>query len=173
MAGIDVRWDVVKRRAALRKPGERYSALVERLGETGRFGQKTGAGFYRYEAGNRTPLPDPTLDAVFAAEAVRQGVRRRQISADEIVSRCLYALVNEGAYILEEGAAARSGDIDVIYVNGYGFPAAQGGPMFWAGTIGLPKVLADIEALSRQFGDHWRPSPLLSQLAAKGGRFSG
>jgi 3-hydroxyacyl-CoA dehydrogenase len=172
MAGIDVRWDVVKRRAALRKPGERYSALVERLGEAGRFGQKTGAGFYRYEPGSRTPLPDPALDAVFAAEAVRQGLRRRQVSADEIVSRCLYALVNEGAYILEEGIAARSGDIDVIYVNGYGFPAAQGGPMFWADTIGLPKVFADIEVLMRQFGDHWQPSALLSQLAAKGGRFS-
>jgi 3-hydroxyacyl-CoA dehydrogenase len=173
MAGIDVRWDVVKRRAALRRPGERYSALVERLGEAGRFGQKTGAGFYRYEPGSRTPLPDPALDAVFAAEAVRQDVRRRQISADEIVSRCLYALVNEGAYILEEGVASRSSDIDVIYVNGYGFPAAQGGPMFWADMIGLPKVLADIDALSRQFGDHWRPSPFLGQLAARGGRFSG
>jgi 3-hydroxyacyl-CoA dehydrogenase len=173
MAGIDVRWDVVKRRAALRKPGKRYSALVERLGEAGRFGQKTGAGFYRYEPGSRTPLADPALEAVFAAESVRQGVSRRQISADEIVSRCLYALVNEGAYILEEGVASRSGDIDVIYVNGYGFPAAQGGPMFWADTIGLPKVLADIEALSRQFGDHWRPSPFLGQRAAKGGRFSG
>lgn len=173
MAGIDVRWDVVKRRAALRRPGERYSALVERLGEAGRFGQKTGAGFYRYELGSRTPLPDPALDAVFAAEAVRQDVRRRQISADEIVSRCLYALVNEGAYILEEGVASRSSDIDVIYVNGYGFPAAQGGPMFWADMIGLPKVLADIDALSRQFGDHWRPSPFLRQLAARGGRFSG
>jgi 3-hydroxyacyl-CoA dehydrogenase len=108
MAGIDVRWDVVKRRAALRRPGERYSALVERLGEAGRFGQKTGAGFYRYEPGSRTPLSDPALDAVFAAEAVRQDVRRRQISADEIVNRCLYALVNEGAYIFWKKASRRA-----------------------------------------------------------------
>jgi 3-hydroxyacyl-CoA dehydrogenase len=172
MAGIDVRWDVVKRKAALRVPGERYSALVDRLGEAGRFGQKANAGFYRYEPGSRTPIPDPAIDALFVAEAERQGVRRRAISPEEIVNRCLYALVNEGADILEDGIAARAGDIDVIYVAGYGFPAYRGGPMFWADTVGLPKVHADIERLRRDFGDHWRPSPLLALLAAEGGRFA-
>jgi len=172
MAGIDVRWDVVKRKAALRPSGERYSALVDRLGEAGRFGQKTNAGFYRYEPGSRTPIPDPALDAVFVAEAERQGVRRRAISPEEIVNRCLYALVNEGADILEDGIAARASDIDVIYVAGYGFPAHRGGPMFWADTVGLAKVLADIEKLRRYFGDHWRPSPLLARLAAAGRTFA-
>src|ERR1700761_3394807 len=132
MAGIDVRWDVSKRRAADRVPVERYSALVDRLGEAGRFGQKTGAGFYRYETGSPAPVPDPALDAVVAAEAERQGVKRRAVSAEEIVDRCMYALVNEGADILEDGIAARSSDIDVIYVAGYGFPAYRGGPMDWA-----------------------------------------
>jgi 3-hydroxyacyl-CoA dehydrogenase len=173
MAGVDVRWDVVKRKATLRRPGERYSALVDRLGEAGRFGQKTNAGFYRYEPGSRTPIPDPAIDAQFVAEAARQGVRRRTISAEEIVNRCLYALVNEGADILDERIAARAGDIDVIYVDGYGFPAYRGGPMFWADTVGLPKIHADIERLHQEFGDHWRPSPLLARLAAQRRRFSG
>jgi len=172
MAGIDVRWDVAKRKAALRVPGERYSDLIDRLGEAGRFGQKTNAGFYRYEPGSRAPIPDPALNAVFVAEAERQGVRRRTISPDEIVNRCLYALVNEGADILEDEIAARAGDIDVIYVAGYGFPAYRGGPMFWADTVGLAKVHADIERLRRDFGDHWKPSPLLARLAAEGRSFA-
>jgi 3-hydroxyacyl-CoA dehydrogenase len=165
MAGIDVRWDVVKRKAALRPAGERYSDLVDRLGKLGRFGQKTSAGFYLYESGNRAPIPDPTLDQLFQEEADRQGITRRKISPDEIVTRCLYALVNEGADILSEGIAARAGDIDVIYVNGYGFPAYRGGPMFAAELIGLDKVFSEISALREAFGDHWRPSPLLARLA--------
>jgi 3-hydroxyacyl-CoA dehydrogenase len=171
MAGIDVSWDVRKRKATLRMPGERYSALVDRLGEAGRFGQKTNAGYYRYEPGSRVPIPDPSLDAVFAAEAERQGVERRAVSSDEIVSRCMYALVNEGADILEDGVAARSSDIDVIYTAGYGFPASRGGPMYWADRVGLKKVHADIEKLAHDFGNHWKPSPLLARLAAQGRSF--
>jgi len=172
MAGVDVRWDVAKRRAALRKPGERYSWLVGHLGEAGRFGQKSGAGFYRYEKGSRAPIPDPAVDAFIAAEAERQGVKRRAVSAEEIVNRCMYALVNEGADILEEGIAARSSDIDVIYVAGYGFPASQGGPMYWADRVGLEKVNADIQKLAHDFGNHWKPSPLLARLAAEGRSFA-
>jgi 3-hydroxyacyl-CoA dehydrogenase len=172
MAGVDVRWDVAKRRAALRKPGERYSWLVGQLAEAGRFGQKTGAGFYRYEPGSRAPIPDPALDAVFAAEAERQGVKRRAVSAEEIVGRCMYALVNEGADILEEGIVARSSDIDVIYVAGYGFPASRGGPMYWADRVGLKKVNADIRKLAQDSGGHWQPSPLLASLAAEGRSFA-
>ncbi|HEX4507326.1 MAG TPA: 3-hydroxyacyl-CoA dehydrogenase NAD-binding domain-containing protein [Alphaproteobacteria bacterium] len=172
MAGIDVSWDVRKRRAALRVPGERYSALVDRLGEAGRFGQKTNAGYYRYEPGSRVPVPDTSLDAVFAAEAERQGVKRRVVSAEEIVDRCMYALVNEGADILADGIAARSSDIDVIYVAGYGFPAALGGPMYWADRVGLQKVNADIQKLAQDFGGHWKPSPLLARLAAEGRSFA-
>lgn len=166
MAGVDVRWDVVKRKAALRPAGERYSDLIDRLGKLGRFGQKTGAGFYLYEPGNRTPVPDPTLEVLFKEEAERQGVVRRVIAPDEIVTRCLYALVNEGADILSEGIAARSSDIDVIYVNGYGFPPHRGGPMFAAESVGLGKVFAEISAFREKFGDHWHPSPLLAKLAA-------
>ncbi len=166
MAGVDVRWDVVKRKAELRPAGERYSDLVDRLGKLGRFGQKTGAGFYLYEPGNRTPVPDPTLEVLFKEEAARQGVVRRVIAPNEIVTRCLYALVNEGADILGEGIAARSSDIDVIYVNGYGFPPHCGGPMFAAELVGLGKVFAEISDFRERFGDHWRPSPLLAKLAA-------
>jgi 3-hydroxyacyl-CoA dehydrogenase len=172
MAGVDVRWDVAKRRAGLRPAGERYSWLVGYLGEAGRFGQKTGAGFYRYEAGNRTPIPDPAVDAFIAQEAERQGVKRRAVSAEEIVNRCMYALVNEGADILEEGIVARSSDIDVIYVAGYGFPASRGGPMYWADQVGLKKVNADIQKLAQDFGGHWKPSPLLARLAAEGRSFA-
>jgi 3-hydroxyacyl-CoA dehydrogenase len=172
MAGVDVRWDVVKRKAALRPAGERYSALVDRLGEAGRFGQKTNAGFYRYEPGSRVPVSDPALDAVFVAEAERQGVERRTVPAEEIVERCLYALVNEGADILGDGIAAQAGDIDVIYVAGYGFPAYRGGPMYWADTVGLKKIHTDIERLAHDFGAHWKPSPLLARLAAEGRTFA-
>ena len=171
LAGVDVRWAVAKRLGALRDPAERYSDLVGLLGEAGRFGQKTGAGFYRYEPGSRTPIPDPAVDAFIAADAKRQGVKRRAITPGEIVKRCLYALVNEGADILEEGIAARSGDIDIIYINGYGFPAYRGGPMFAAEMIGLDKVYAEIEGFHQTFGSHWRPSRLLARLAREGKGF--
>jgi 3-hydroxyacyl-CoA dehydrogenase len=165
LAGVDVRWEVAKRRNALRDPDERYSDLVGLLGTAGRFGQKTGAGFYRYEPSSRKPIPDPAIDGLIAAEAKRQGVTRRSIQSGEIVKRCLYALVNEGADILEEGIALRSGDIDIVYVNGYGFPAYRGGPMFAAELIGLDRVYSEIEEFRRTLGGHWRPSRLLARLA--------
>src|SRR5579883_1383552 len=172
MAGVDVRWEVAKRNGDPGAGGKRYSDLVGALGRMGRFGQKTGAGFYRYEPGSRAPIPDPALDAVLQAESERQGVKRHEVGPEEIVKRCLYALINEGADILEERIAARAGDIDVIYVNGYGFPAYRGGPMFAADLIGLDAVHREIEQFRNTFGDHWRPSPLLARLAREGKRFN-
>jgi 3-hydroxyacyl-CoA dehydrogenase len=172
MAGVDVRWEVAKRKATLRNPTERHSDLIGQLGQAGRFGQKTGAGFYRYEPGSRKPIPDPTIDRLIMMESERQGVSRRAIHPEEIVKRCLYALVNEGADILEDGIAARAGDIDIIYINGYGFPASRGGPMFAAEQIGLDRVYAEIEEFRRAFGDHWRPSRLLARLAQEGRGFA-
>jgi len=173
MAGIDVRWDVVRRRAALRAPGERYSALVERLVELGRNGQKAGAGFYRYEPSSRTPVEDPSIHSLFESEAARQGVRRRHVSSGEIVQRCLLALVNEGVRILEDRIVPRASDIDVIYVRGYGFPASKGGPMFWADTIGARRLVTEMAELESRLGAVWRPASMLAALAAGGGRITG
>jgi 3-hydroxyacyl-CoA dehydrogenase len=173
MAGIDVRWDVVRRRGALWAPGDRYSALVERLVEAGRNGLKSGAGFYRYDPGSRTPVEDPSLHSLFESEARRQGVKRRHVSSVEIVQRCLLALVNEGARILEDQIVPRASDIDVIYVRGYGFPASKGGPMYWADTIGVARLVTEMAELESRLGAVWRPAPMLAALAAGGGRITG
>ena len=169
MAGVDVRWDVVKRKAQERQPGQRHSELIERLGEAGRFGQKTGAGWYRYDKGDRTPKPDPALLPVLEAESRRQGVARRGVTAREITERCLYGLVNEGADILQEGIALRGGDIDLVYLHGYGFPAWRGGPMQWADEVGLAVIVAAIDRFQKELGSHWQVSPLLRRLASEGG----
>jgi 3-hydroxyacyl-CoA dehydrogenase len=174
VAGNDVRWDVVKRMAADLKPGERFSNLVDDLGRMGRFGQKTGAGWYRYEPGSRAPIPDSSLEPLFEAEAKRQGIKRRtDITADEIVRRCLWGLVNEGADILQEGIALRGSDIDIVYCNGYGFPAWRGGPMHYADAVGLKSVVADIDGFRKTHGAHWQVSPLLRRLADEGRKLGG
>ena len=160
MAGLDVHSGGAPSNAPTgARRAARHSQIIEHLVEAGRYGQKTGAGWYRYEPGKRVPLPDPSIEHFFAEEAQRLGIERRPISADEIVNRCLYALVNEGAKILDEGMALRGDDIDVIYVSGYGFPAFRGGPMFWADTVGLTNILADIERFHKAHGDFWKPSP--------------
>ena len=127
----------------------------------GRFGQKTSAGFYRYEAGSRTPIPDPVVDEVIARNAREAGIERREISDDEILKRCMYLLVNEAAKILDEGIAARPGDVDVVWVYGYAFPAFRGGPLRWADSIGLKTIVDDMLAFARTHGDYWTPAPLL------------
>lgn len=147
--------------------------IVDRLYEMGRTGQKSGAGFYRYEAGGRTPQIDRSVDAMIAEEAARGGVRQRgDIGAGEIADRCLLTLVNEGARILEEGVAQRAGDIDVAYIAGYGFPRALGGPMFWAESQGLANIAARMERYRAKTGaDRWRPAKLLTKAAAAGANF--
>ncbi|MCW5624124.1 MAG: 3-hydroxyacyl-CoA dehydrogenase, partial [Burkholderiales bacterium] len=132
-----------------------------------RFGQKTGAGYYRYEAGNRKPIPDPEIEALIVQASRDAGIERRQISDQEILERCLYQLVNVGAQILEEGIAQRASDIDIVYVYGYGYPRYRGGPMFSADLIGLPKVLEAIRGFHERIGPWWKPAPLLERLATE------
>ena len=171
LAGLDVSWRKRKAAAHLRDSSKRYSAVADRLCERGRFGQKTGAGYYRYEPGSRTPVPDPEVDALIAEVAAESGINRRSIDAAEIVERCLYPLVNEGARILDEGIALRASDIDLVWINGYGFPRWRGGVMHWADAVGLDAVHATIAGLDES-QDHWEPAPLLSRLAAEGRGFA-
>ncbi|RJF92487.1 3-hydroxyacyl-CoA dehydrogenase NAD-binding domain-containing protein [Noviherbaspirillum saxi] len=168
LAGLDINWATRKRLAATRPAHLRYSRFADRICELGRFGQKTGAGYYRYEPGSRTPIPDSVADELIVQCAKEAGIARRTISDEEIVERCVLALVNEGARILQEGIAQRASDIDVVYVNGYGFPAWRGGPMFYAETSGIDAVLQKIRTLHEVHGEHWTPAPLLVQLVEQG-----
>jgi 3-hydroxyacyl-CoA dehydrogenase len=165
LAGIDVGWRI--RKGQPRPPaGERYmGAVPDRLAELGRFGQKTNAGFYRYEPGSRTPVPDPEVEAIIVQVSKDLGLERRAVTDDEILERSMYAMINEGAKILDEGIALRASDIDTVWINGYGFPSHRGGPMFYADTVGLDKVLARIREFEKEFGKVWKPSPLLERLA--------
>lgn len=159
LAGLDINWATRKRLAPTRDPALRYSKVADRICEAGRFGQKNGAGFYRYEPGSRTPLPDPSVDQIIKDCADEAGITRRTISDEEIVERCMLALINEACWILQEGIAQRASDIDVVYVNGYGFPAWRGGPLFYAETIGWGAVLEKIQHLQRIQGKQWNISP--------------
>ncbi len=173
MAGNDVGWDVRKRRY-YEKPDMAYSKFADKVCELGRFGQKTGKGFYKYEAGNRKPQPDPEIDALLEKYRKENGLQPRQISDQEIVERCIYALANEGARILEEGIALRASDVDMVYLAGYGFPPHRGGPMFYADTVGLDKVVAAIAKFQQGYlGAQWTPAPLLVKLAKEGKKFNG
>jgi 3-hydroxyacyl-CoA dehydrogenase len=173
IAGIDVGWRIrqyLKSVGKTRAEGPQ-SAVPDRMYDMGRYGQKTGAGWYKYEAGSRTRIPDAVVEAVAAEEAARRGVTRRTISDDEIIARIMTALANEGARVLEEGFAIRASDIDVVYVHGFGYPRHRGGPMFYADTVGLPTVLARVKEYRARFGDYWQPSALLETLASQGRGF--
>jgi 3-hydroxyacyl-CoA dehydrogenase len=166
LAGLDVGWRIRKEFKHLEKPGVRVPLVADQLCEMGRYGQKTGAGWYKYDE-NRKPSGDPEVTALIDKLARAAGIERRAISNDEIIERTIYALVNEGARILEEGIALRSVDIDIVYLNGYGFPAWRGGPMFYADTVGLKSVLAKIEEFEKRHGELWTPAPLLKKLASE------
>jgi 3-hydroxyacyl-CoA dehydrogenase len=143
------------------------------LVENGMLGQKSGAGYYRYEKGSRKRLDNPAALELFAAEAARLGIERRQISEQEIVQRCVTALINEGARVLEEGVALNASDVDVVYTAGYGFPRYRGGPMFYADTVGLPGLIKTMEEYARTLDpQYWQPSQLLLELARKGGKLA-
>ena len=171
MGGIDLSWRVRQEYKHLEKPGERVPLVLEKLYHLGRLGQKSGAGWYRYDA-NRKPIADPDVEALIEATAKEAGIRRRAIAAEEIIERCLYVMINEGARILEEGHALRAGDIDTIYLAGYGFPGYRGGPMWYADSVGLDKILKRILAFREQHGASWEPAPLLKRLAGEGTTFA-
>ncbi len=169
LAGLDISWAIEKRRAATRPADERFSPLLERICEQGRFGQKTGKGWYRYEG--RNAVPDSEIEALIRARSDELGIARRNISEEEILQRCVYSLINEGAKILEEGLAIRATDVDVVWLHGYGFPRWRGGPMFYADTVGLGEVVATLDRFHTDWGDKWEPATLLRELADAGSTF--
>ncbi len=170
MAGLDVAWRVRQELKQFSKPGDRKPLVADTLCEMGRFGQKTGKGWYVY-GDDRKAAPDPEVLALIERAASAAGIRRRPITNEEIIERTIYALINEGARVLDEGFASRAADIDVVYTNGYGFPAWRGGPMFYADRVGLAKVYERVSAFHRELGQRWEPAPLLARLAREGSTF--
>ena len=172
LAGNDIGWYIRKRRY-IEKPEVTYSKTADLLCEMGRFGQKTGAGWYDYKAGDRKAYPSPVVNDMIIKHSADLGIERRKISDSEIVERLVFALVNEAAYILEEGIATRASDVDMVYLTGYGFPVFRGGPMFYADTVGLPNVVMAMEKYAKgRHGQAWKPAPLLAKLAAEGKTFN-
>ncbi|WP_019573113.1 3-hydroxyacyl-CoA dehydrogenase NAD-binding domain-containing protein [Curvibacter lanceolatus] len=171
LAGGDIGWATRKRRAATRDPQARYVQIADRICERGWFGQKTARGYYLYPNGARVGSPDPEVLAIVDAERERAGITPRAFSNEEIMRRYMAAMVNEGANVVHQGIALRPLDVDVTFVYGYGFPRFRGGPMKYADMIGLPQILADIEAFAKEDPLFWKPSPLLVELVAKGANF--
>lgn len=172
LSGLDIGWSIRQRQRATLPSNYPLPDVLDTLYAAGMLGQKTGQGFYCYAPGSRRPEPNPELLPLLEAVSREKGIERRALSDEYIVERCVFALINEGAKILQEGIAWRSSDIDVIYLNGYGFAAWRGGPMFYADSLGLDNVLARIREFHQRFGAWWEPAPLLEQLAAEGRRFA-
>jgi 3-hydroxyacyl-CoA dehydrogenase len=175
IAGIDVGWRIrqfLKSIGKTRAEGPQ-SAVPDRLYEMGRYGQKTGAGWYKYEKGSRDRIHDSLVDQIAAEEAAKRGITRRAVTDEEIIARIMTALANEGARVLEEGYATRASDIDAVYCYGFGYPRHVGGPMFYADAVGLPTVLARVKQYRDSFGDYWKPAALLERLVAEGQNFHG
>jgi len=172
LAGNDIGWSIRKRRYA-QYPDEKKLLIADAICELGRFGQKTGSGWYRYEPGRRDAIPDPVVDNIITETRKKLGITPRKVSDDEIIERCVYALVNEGARILEEGIAARASDIDMVYLTGYGFPVFRGGPMLYADMVGLVTVKRAMERYRDATGDKfWEPAPLIARLVSEGKSFN-
>jgi 3-hydroxyacyl-CoA dehydrogenase len=164
LAGLDIGWD---------PKTSRGESIRDRLCEMGRRGQKTGAGYYNYDPQTRERTPEPKVVELLEQLAREQGIARRAISEEEILSRCIYPMINEGAKILEEGIAIRASDIDVVWVNGYGWPVYRGGPMFYASGVGLARVVEALERFRAQDQDEfWKPAALLARLASEGKDFT-
>jgi 3-hydroxyacyl-CoA dehydrogenase len=172
LAGNDILW-YIRKRMYVEYPDRVFSKTPDRICELGRFGQKTGAGWYDYKPGDRAPIPSDLVNKIVLEESARLGLSRRKVGDEEIVQRALYSLINEGARILEEGIALRASDIDVVYLTGYGFPDFRGGPLFYADTVGLPNILRTMREFARGYQpDAWEPAPLLKQLASEGKTFA-
>ena len=175
LAGNDIGWAIRKRRY-VEKPLVPYSRIADRLCEMGRFGQKTGAGWYRYESGKRDAIADPEVGGMLVSFRKEKGLTARKVDDEEVVSRCIFALVNEGARILKEGIAQRASDIDIVYLTGYGFPLHRGGPMLYADMTGLPNVVRTMQRFAANphaDAAFWQPAPLLAKLAAEAKTFNG
>ena len=172
LSGLDIGLSIRTRQRQTLPAEFKLPTILDKMAAAGMLGQKTGKGFYVYEKGSRTPLDNPELPAILEAASKEQGVERRELTDEYILERTLFALINEGAKILEEGIAQRSSDIDVIYINGYGFPAHQGGPMFYADSLGLDHVYNRICEFHKQHGAWWKPAPLLEKLAKEGRKFA-
>jgi 3-hydroxyacyl-CoA dehydrogenase len=172
LAGNDILW-YIRKRLYVEYPDRVFSKTPDRICELGRFGQKTGAGWYDYKPGDRTPNPSDLVNKIVLEESARLGLSRRKVSDEEIVQRALYSLINEAARILEEGIALRASDIDVVYLTGYGFPDFRGGPLFYADTVGLPNILRAMREFAKGYQpDAWEPAPLLKELASEGRTFA-
>jgi 3-hydroxyacyl-CoA dehydrogenase len=172
LVGLDLGWRARKLAGVKPEDVPITARVADKLCELERFGQKTNRGFYIYPEGSRAGQPDPEVVQIVEATSAELGITRREIADDEVLKRCLYPLINEGARILEGGIALRPCDIDIVYINGYGFPEVTGGPMFWADQQGLDKVLAGIVAFREEYGDFWKPAPLLERLVQEGKRFA-
>ena len=171
LAGLDVGWLIRKARNKEKPNNLRYSPIADRICEKGRFGQKSSAGWYRYEESSRTPVPDPEIEQPVVGISEELGFERRSIGEQEVIERCIYTMINEGAKILAESIAQRPGDIDTVWLYGYGFPRQRGGPMFYADSVGLKQVYDVISALYDEHGDWLEPAPLLKELAEAGKGF--
>jgi 3-hydroxyacyl-CoA dehydrogenase len=173
LAGNDILW-YIRKRLYVEYPDRVFSRTPDRICELGRFGQKTGAGWYDYKPGDRAPNPSDLVTKIVLEESAKLGITRRKVGDEEIVQRALYSLINEAARILEEGIALRASDIDVVYLTGYGFPDFRGGPLFYADTVGLPNILRAMREFAKGYQpDAWEPAPLLKQLASEGKTFAG
>jgi 3-hydroxyacyl-CoA dehydrogenase len=170
LSGLDVSYQTRRRRLA-EDPGYRMLPIPDRLVEMGRKGQKAGAGWYRYEPGDRTPHPDPEVHRIIRQVAAEQGIAQREFPDEEVLQRLLFGSLNEACKMIEEGKALRASDIDVMWLNGFGFPRYRGGLMFWADGIGARAVYNQIAAWHQRYGARWAPAPLLRQVAEQGGQF--
>jgi len=171
LAGLDVGWRNRKSRMDKLSPRERDNNLLDQICELGRYGQKTGAGFYKYDE-KRNPSPDPLVEKLIIEQSKARGITRRAISDQEILERSLYSMINEGAKILDEGIVSRPADIDIVWIYGYGFPVYRGGPMYYADQIGLKTVYDAVVKYQKTVGnEYWSPSPLLERLAKEGKGF--